>query len=120
MREFKFRFWSHRDKKMFYSGIYDLDTVGAEDISFLDDEDEYNWIVMQCTGLEDKNVKEIYEGDIISGNSAYRRKVIYCDSRGAFILEDIRGYTYFVWNGLVEYEVLGNIYENPELLEGAE
>lgn len=71
--------------------------------------------IMQYTGLKDKNGKEIYEGDIVlwidSKGNKRQNKVFF--ERGAFRLRN----TYFE---LLEYgilEVIGNIYENPELLE---
>ena len=78
-------------------------------------------VLMQCTGLKDKNGKLIYEGDIIkcSYDSEFAIGVIEWDSEElqfALKIEDafysIRQKTKF---DIIE--ILGNIYENPELLE---
>lgn len=72
------------------------------------------WILMQYTGLKDKEGREIYEGDIIE---AYGKNatVLYADIRAMYIAHD-------TWNeALVNVAnactVIGNIYENPELIE---
>ena len=92
-------------------------------------EDQYDTIG-QFTGLHDKNGKEIYEGDIIAVNGM----------QIGYIVGDVRGYCYDVIytpaksNGekawtlysvvTIDYpnkcEVIGNIHDNPELLEGGE
>lgn len=78
MRELKFRVYDKDSKKMYNQDefILTFDTVG-EDI-YLNKNDEviplYSYELMQSTGLEDKNGKEIYKGDILS----YKR-IIYTD-----------------------------------------
>jgi hypothetical protein len=69
------------------------------------------------TNLLDKNKKEIYEGDIVAATGMYNDVVEFRD--GGFML---KGYElYETIAGAMEYydnfEVIGNIYENPELLE---
>jgi len=73
-------------------------------------------VIMQYTGLKDKNGKEIYEGDIIiSASVAVKIKptVIEWDDiySGYDIFTDPESIL-----GSNDYEVIGNIYENPELL----
>lgn len=85
-----------------------------------------NWLAVlkntvgQCTGLKDKNGKEIYEGDILRGWGTYDLLV---NIEGGHVIikwfdnepvEDYLTNTYIEDDGL---EVVGNIYENPELLE---
>mgnify|MGYP001233689767 FL=1 len=78
-------------------------------------------ILMQYTGLKDKNGKEIYEGDIIresdgDGGYIYAKVVYYKDG----FMGKEKGFEpeYPISDFKNETEVIGNIYENPELLEG--
>jgi len=71
-----------------------------------------NWKLMQFTGLKDKNGKEIYEGDIVS---AFGRTSAVKFHDGYFDC----GIDYIESQSLNvdSYEIIGNIYENPELLK---
>ncbi|WP_373371619.1 YopX family protein [Bacillus amyloliquefaciens] len=82
---------------------------------------------MWGTGLKDKNEKMIYEKDVIKFKSVYcENKIIkavvkFRDSLGSFVFN--RGDDQDFWRmdvSLSEIEVIGDIYQNPELLEGAE
>jgi uncharacterized phage protein (TIGR01671 family) len=88
-------------------------------------------ILMQCTGLKDKNGKEIYEGDILRlwrskgvkgqlrGEYAYPLPVEYCETWAQFVVVDKANKVQIgIWQDFEVYEVIGNIYENPELLGG--
>lgn len=75
--------------------------------------------LMQSTGLLDKNVKEIFEGDILGTKDGLLNGVVeYQADLGMFVNSLIR-YNNFerLCNVAVNREILGNIYENPELLE---
>ena len=83
--------------------------------------------LMQSTGLKDKNGVEIYEGDILLFNNDYPKpqkadwKCVIKYRKGSFVCEYLKDgvYNHFdSWNvPAVTWEVIGNIYENPELLE---
>ncbi|KMK52793.1 YopX protein [Fructobacillus sp. EFB-N1] len=83
-------------------------------------------ILEQYTGLYDKNGQEIYEGDVVKlhvvilspddkvGYIEYRPKFGYCINFGKSIARQ----EYWAANDKHTIEVIGNIHENPELLEG--
>jgi len=109
MRTIKFRAWSNDYKKMFY-------TEHSENLDLLP-----IWIrcpndygLMQFTGLKDKNGKEIYEGDIVkwgNGKDAVN-EVIYSGDR--FMLYNLGAPS--LARVSIDSEIIGNIYENPELI----
>lgn len=108
MREIKFRAWDTLNKR-FLNGTYGLmDT-------FVNSYSKGRLIFMQYIGLKDKNGKEIYEGDIID-NGRYIAKVVWEDYRRGFGLQDKKNTT---WNNpdFFRCKVIGNIYENSELLK---
>ena len=118
-REIKFRVWITKCKQMSlpYS-IYRTNYNGC---------DPEDYILMQYTGLKDKNGKEIYEGDLLRCFGQIPCKKERNDHIGK-ISYFIHGFQIFLWDGKdwcapkrISYcadqlEVIGNIYENPELL----
>jgi len=152
-RIIKFRAWAYASKKMFYPDSDDGWELENGILSSLP-----NTILMQYTGLHDKNDKEIYEGDILYSdmstpteeheNIDITKGVVrfgqydICEEYGCPMMgvwaEAIWGHSkifnhpsqqYIESNGCIsslgltsqmvrgETEVIGNIYENPELLE---
>jgi uncharacterized phage protein (TIGR01671 family) len=107
-REIKFAFWHKRKKEMWHVESIDWRTKEVSnggDVASLDDGD-----LLQFTGLLDKNGKEIFEGGILSHK--YYSKPVMCEFvDGSLIFDDISKYD-------KSLEVIGNIYQNPELLGG--
>lgn len=93
--------------------------ISWKDSSYLEDigEEEINIkTVGQYTGLHDKNGKEIYEGDIVKYENMTGKIMFF---NGSFIMSDFEETE--EWElGVInaETEVIGNIYDNPELLKG--
>jgi len=85
------------------------------------------WVIMQYIGLKDKNGVEIYEGDIISQISTEGEEVIHIIGYETFEASFVAYFKKYYYTdmgfcGLTtrwidRKEVIGNIYENPELLE---
>jgi len=132
MREIKFRVWDKKEKEM-----YDVLTLNryykdkpmtitwiGNLFNFpvpptaqkgISEEEENNYILMQYTGLKDENGKEIYEGDIVikrfenPKGTKWEKKIVV-------EIPDFYG-EWFCGGIDDEYEIIGNIYQNPELLK---
>lgn len=133
---FKFRMWDEKYNSMYYPGIdwiieQDCKTPGALTLNRCAG---LMHTLMQCTGKKDKNSKLIYEGDIVrltgKNKVTFEYLVKYRLSEYRYVLEYANGKfkgckardfskEYAQVKNLYEggYEVIGNIYENPELLE---
>lgn len=111
-REIKFRAWDEVSEKILNWNDF-LDTNMKN--TFIAPEST-GLILMQYTGLDDKNGKEIYEGDIAKYENMIGKIMFF---NGSFILSDLEETE--EWElGVInaEIEVIGNIYENRELLGG--
>lgn len=115
MRQIKFRVWDNEKKEMHIGTSINHWTIGEIE------KNKYpNWFFMQFTGLHDKNGKEIMELDLVKvGDEIW--KVIFGDG-GAWGLEKLDGiaapgfYNFYLEGRKYDVEIIGNIYENPELL----
>lgn len=140
---FSFRAWNKREQKMIYNAedVYDGALSGWCGVDKENNNDgwiscfgEYlgreEYIVMQCTGLKDKNNKLIYEGDIIKYTDCEGKETIgylcvdrfnlltFTDIKGVDFCEewvDIVKAVFFA--GTSKIEIVGNLYENKDLLE---
>lgn len=118
MREIKFRCWSEKDKAMYpcsspWMGNVMALVEGGDSFVF-EGFCENNVKVMQFTGLKDKNGKEIYEGDIVAFDNT-KMTTEWWGKKARFIFYQ-KGWqeTHDVNS---EALVIGNIWENPELLK---
>ena len=130
----KFRAWLKKEKKMIEpNDILNISFKLGEvvpDFNFKFDKEDYSFFdleLMQSTGLFDKNGKEIFDGDIlkvkIMSGQSWLETVRYNDEKAMFVSKEVKRkvlesplYDLFITD-LFEVEVIGNIYENPELVE---
>src|SRR3990167_6226431 len=99
MRDIRFRAWDEQDKEMIQSFLPDWGNINQE-----------RYLLLQFTGLKDKNGKEIYEGDII--------KMVFDDMLFQVIFDDV-SHSFCIKSKKKKYkfgrtdnlEIIGNIYE---------
>ena len=129
MRELEFRAWWKDTKRFLDCDEWYMTCSGAKYLHYavMPYKDD-NFIIEQYTGLKDKNGQKIYEGDIVSEEFEYggdKTKTIWqvrwCDDECAFELHYVSGFKVddcsLVADDEEDYEVIGNIHKQPELLE---
>lgn len=137
MREIKFRAWvkpgeltNHVNgviadaKPNFYESdclIERLDLTGKKNFREIFDFDRIE--LMQYTGLKDKNGVDIYEGDIYRVPYGGMFKIYYDAETASFLLDSLDGNhtrkRFVADSPYPDGEIIGNIYENPELMEAS-
>lgn len=140
MREIKFRAWDNEDKKMYkvvrieksIYGYCECDNLlvcnleANERLKETDVRVSYDYKLMEFTGLCDKNGKEIYEGDIVEvvyPHKSYitdRIGVVEYGTLGRFQIKGEKIHCAFNHIINFEWKIIGNIFENPELVKGVE
>ena len=132
----KSRVWDPQEKKMHYNDFVitstgyvakvetHMEALGKFIIDQTDLDFDKKMVVMQCTGLQDDNRQLVYEGDVVRFHSLagyVTFEIKFNEEKAAFGCEDEEtdfcefGQLFDASNFIV---ILGNIYENPELLEG--
>jgi len=127
MRKIKFRAWDKRNNTMcevielIHNGKYvkvhnkklGVDKRGLIDTIFAKD-----FELMQFTGLLDKNKKEIFEGDVVTWDEFTKNfPVIWNETEANFEIKKTNSTQKLNSNEAKNIKVIGNIYENPELIK---
>jgi uncharacterized phage protein (TIGR01671 family) len=130
-REIKFKFWNKKNSRFLQNDNNSIDKTifdlwdWAEVMGTCTSFPMGDYVFVQCTGLTDKNKKEIYEGDILDFTARYKQtgpvEVIYYGASFGCVVTDDGGLKEF-WDlsHIVQQhypEIIGNIFENPELLK---
>ena len=129
MREIKFRAWVSDLGAKHLRRMVRVNTLSEYQVCFHEQVmGEYcqrrgDVILMQYTGLKDKNGIEIYEGDIVNVTMNYADttlphmgEIVYDEEFGAFATKNLSGKTLLHNHCLHTLKIIGNIYQNKELL----
>ena len=135
MRELKFRAWCEKYKVMFPNvwPFFGKWVIEIYDGGGWDERNDCDFIIMQSTGVKDRNGREIYEGDILAieepkfnfinytrqefaGYETIYKMVRYRPENGGYITESTNGISSLIACA-ARGEIAGNIYENPDLVK---
>ena len=133
MRELKFRAWDKHNKIFLYTGMFNI-RIDTGDLQVNGSDGVVGGVeISQFTGLQDKNGKDIYEGDVLQYADITTDKWLILGEKTIGVVkwkqgdcslspQDIEqnhknGNYYAYWGFIEQIEIIGNIYENPELLE---
>ncbi|MEI4342440.1 YopX family protein [Streptococcus suis] len=121
----KFRVWDKDDEHMYFVAEINLveELISVDEYDYIFDFSDV--VLMQSTGLFDKNGKEIFEGDVVLLRDELNEfesdvyEIVYSRDNLAWIFYDKDSHDFYwmstcTWDKI---EIIGNIYENPELVE---
>ena len=122
MKELKFKAWDNKEQFMVEPFTYGCDSKSKDGYTIYAESliPSERFSFMQFTGMFDKNGKEIYDGDIINTeNSGIYSEVEWCRGAGAWVIVEYfvnHPYTFLSTFDETDIEIVGNIFETPELL----
>ena len=127
---FNFRVWNKKNKIFNYDfNLFHVAEDGMmlfyrkSNFDYVERNEDDNYVLMQSTGMVDKNGREIFENDILTDGSI-KYLVRFEEEKARFIMKPILGekilltdYEELGKRYMHYYEIIGNIYENKELLK---
>lgn len=120
-RELKFRVWDFDKEEMIYPNSAKIILISNKGVVI----DSETYAIMQFTGLKDKHGKEIYEADVVRSTTEFNGYTGMDSSLYGGNVYEVRNdsWRFYLYPtsmhsvNLKNLEVIGNIYENPELIE---
>lgn len=118
-RQIKFRAWDSKNKKFPFIGFHIIGECTAFDLINQYRLEELNdLVVTQYTGLQDAKGNDIYEGDLVKFRDDFTAEIIWCEEDAAFqVKSENKGGAFLNSNYMLNFEIIGNIFENTDLLK---